>query len=456
MSFQEVVRSDVFSGVETTKESHLADKNTWRDAENFRFYRNTLTSSPRKVPAVQLNDLSGPDSLLPFTPSCNITTSGYVYPPPEMITVQWIIDGVKDMVIQEDGKIVVAGSFSHITRVSDSQSFTRNAIVRFLPDGTYDTSFGGTGFTVSGDGIGRVLRLIQTKAGQIYAYGRFTDYNGMSQFNIVRMNQDGSPDLSFVAGMKFDTSDQLDGGIVLDNSENLVFLSRAVGRNLQFNGVNVGKFGVRILPTATLDTGFNPPDIVNGNPFSPYEVGIHNGNFYVNNDRAGYSVVKLNTDGTLDDSFVSTITAPGGGPYNSLLQVMVVTALGVYYFFSTDYSSTTPTAGLLSYSGTSTDLTSYPYYCPEPEEGLLTAFRQISGGLITVQQHVESFTFTIRKMFSDGTVDSDFAALVFDNSIETIVIDLGGYLTVGGRFQHVDDVLTGSLVRLKPDGTLYV
>lgn len=104
-------------------------------------------------------------------------------------------DVARAVAIQDDGKIVVAGA---TTSADTGLDF---AVVRYLPDGSLDSSFADGGKAVvslSDDTDGAYALLIQ-KDGKIVAAGaanRGTGATGMD-FAVVRWNSDGSLDESF-------------------------------------------------------------------------------------------------------------------------------------------------------------------------------------------------------------------------------------------------------------------
>jgi uncharacterized delta-60 repeat protein len=197
-------------------------------------------------------------------------------------------DLATSVAIQADGKIVVAG-------VAGS-SF---AVVRYEPNGSLDTSFGGTGkiiLTMGSSSIAYGL-AIQTD-GKIVASGRVD-----SGFAIVRYNTDGSLDTSFngsgivltpVGGGANAVAIQADGKIV------------AAGGNQLIAVVRYNKDG-------KLDTSFNGTGIVLTSGGRAYSVAIQsdgkivvaagNGGNYPNSD---FVVVRYDPNGSLDPSFGGT------------------------------------------------------------------------------------------------------------------------------------------------------
>lgn len=96
------------------------------------------------------------------------------------------IGDINAVAVQNDGKIIVGGDF-----ISFNGS-TRNRIIRLNPDGTRDTSFVlGSGFNYA------VNKIIVLQDGKILVAGDFTTYQGISCTGIVRLNSNGSRDAAF-------------------------------------------------------------------------------------------------------------------------------------------------------------------------------------------------------------------------------------------------------------------
>jgi uncharacterized delta-60 repeat protein len=94
--------------------------------------------------------------------------------------------------VQADGKIIVAGSFTAFNGVSIP------GILRLNNDGSLDNSF------LPGSGAsGTILSLALQQDGKIIAGGNFTSFNGLPRSGIVRLNTDGSVDTTFDPGTGF-------------------------------------------------------------------------------------------------------------------------------------------------------------------------------------------------------------------------------------------------------------
>ena len=95
------------------------------------------------------------------------------------------------LALQVDGKIVIGGAFYQYNDV------TRNHIARLNSDGTLDTSFDpGTGFSWGAPSV-KAIKIQDD--GKILVGGLFSDFNGVDiNDNLIRLNTDGSIDPAFV------------------------------------------------------------------------------------------------------------------------------------------------------------------------------------------------------------------------------------------------------------------
>ncbi len=152
--------------------------------------------------------------------------------------------GINSMAVQSDGKIVVAG------QVSDA-STGNFALVRYHPDGSLDTSFGGTGLVTGPNGAG--LSVAVQGDGKILVAGAVS--NGITtDFALVRYHTDGSLDTSFGTGGKVTTdfsgsSDRGNSVVVQSDGKILVAGVSNIGSNSDFALV-------RYTSTGALDPSF--------------------------------------------------------------------------------------------------------------------------------------------------------------------------------------------------------
>jgi len=91
--------------------------------------------------------------------------------------------------VQPDGKIVAGGAFSQVGNEA------RGNIARFNADGSLDTTFLSSGVGANGD----VFSVVVQADGKILLFGDFTTVNGAARNRIARLNSDGTLDFSFLA-----------------------------------------------------------------------------------------------------------------------------------------------------------------------------------------------------------------------------------------------------------------
>src|SRR5215510_11937394 len=91
--------------------------------------------------------------------------------------------------LQTDGKVVIGGTFSQ------AGGQARGNIARFNADGSLDTTFLSSGVGANGD----VFAVVMQPDGKILISGDFTTVNGTARNRIARLNSDGTLDFSFLA-----------------------------------------------------------------------------------------------------------------------------------------------------------------------------------------------------------------------------------------------------------------
>jgi uncharacterized delta-60 repeat protein len=120
---------------------------------------------------------------------------------------------VRDIKIQSDGKILVAGDFTTY------QSTTANRLIRLETNGSIDATFNiGSGFDA------RVSKIALQSDGKIFVVGGFTSFQGVSgnaRGERLRLNTNGSFDTSFnassdsIQGTLYDVKILTDGTIIV-------------------------------------------------------------------------------------------------------------------------------------------------------------------------------------------------------------------------------------------------
>jgi len=146
--------------------------------------------------------------------------------------------------LQSTGQIIVGGYFTSINGTP------RNYLARLNAGGDLDNSF---------DALianGTVQSLVVTPLDKIVLRGGFTSINGYSRNQIARLNSDGSVDTTFNPGLGGNGT--LTAVAVQDDGKLIV-----AGQFSQFNGISCPGL-VRLNTNGTLDVTFNPGTAANG------------------------------------------------------------------------------------------------------------------------------------------------------------------------------------------------
>lgn len=150
-------------------------------------------------------------------------------------------DQVGVLALQPDGKILADGNFTTVNGAS------RPGIVRLLSNGTLDPDFSTVTATYSFPYSRKVITLQAN--GKILIAGDFTAINGVARNRIARLLSDGTLDTSFDPGPGFDN---MVSDLVLTSSEDMV----AVGWFSNYNGSAQNKIA-KIRPDGGLYTSMS-------------------------------------------------------------------------------------------------------------------------------------------------------------------------------------------------------
>ncbi len=226
-------------------------------------------------------------------------TSGVVIANPSGST-----DNAYSVVIQGDGKIVIAGT----EELGANFDF---AVQRYNSDGTIDNSFGTAGniTTDINGGDDRVFSTALQSDGKIVVAG--ISFNGTNyDFAVARYNTNGTLDNTFGTGGKIITSisnsdDKAYSVVIQPDGKIIVTGSCWNGSNYDFAVVRYNTLGI---PDNTFGTsGIVKTDINNSDDFAYAAALQSNGKIVVTGTSAtgngDFIVVRYNTDGTLDNNF---------------------------------------------------------------------------------------------------------------------------------------------------------
>lgn len=183
-----------------------------------------------------------------------------------------------------------------------------DSIARLNPDGTRDPAFdAGSGFSGFG-GYLYGLALATDPSGNLYAAGHFTHYNGVAVPPVVRLHADGSLDDTFHADSRLDFGPlpTVNAVQVARDGSGDVYVGGEFHNAQDGGSRNI----VRLNPDGTIDDTFA---IGNGfgTGYSLLLAGDTSGDIYVGLEGGTYDgvrlggMMRLNSDGTLDTAFES-------------------------------------------------------------------------------------------------------------------------------------------------------
>ena len=255
--------------------------------------------------------------------------------------------GVECVAIQPDGKIIVGGSF---TTINNQRA---NRIARLNTDGSLDTTFdAGTGANQS------VSVIVIQPDGKVLVSGYFDTMNGTptSYFGVARLNSDGSLDSTYKLqqGLTGRTIALQPDGKILGGSSGGIFRANPDGTidstfNAQFSGTYPWVFNIAVQPDGkiiivgifdhvggqvaygvarlnadgsvdpTFNTGTGPDTTPQGLALQPDGKVLIGGGFKSFNGTTVKSLVRLNTDGSLDPTFNPGLLSANDNAVNNIL-----------------------------------------------------------------------------------------------------------------------------------------
>jgi uncharacterized delta-60 repeat protein len=314
-------------------------------------------------------------------------------------------NAVQTVVIQEDGKILVGGTFSTY------KGSVANRIIRLNTDGSIDTSFNvGNGFN---NKYAYINTIATQKDGKIIVGGNFGEYKGSVANRIIRLNTDGSRDKTFISKANFNSpiyhiKIQNDGKILVAGGfEDKDYAQYSVGQRV-----------VRLNSDGGLDNSFTSQDgfqddassdTVNVKFITEQSDGkiILVGDFDSYKGVSANGIIRINPDGSIDKSFNTQ------NQFNYNIETAVIQSDGKilvgggFDIYSRDFSSSSiPTAK----------------------------------GVIRLNR--------------DGTKDESFSkGDGFEETVRTIKLQADGKILVGGNFDSYQGITAKGTARLNSDGS---
>jgi uncharacterized delta-60 repeat protein len=347
---------------------------------------------------------------------------------------------LNNMVLQQDNKIVVCGNFDF------HDNDTSSGILRLNPDGSVDTGFA---FNFSLNVTGVALALQQD--GKIILGGNFFIYRGDSAKYLVRLNSDGTVDTSFMnnCGSGFDSWVQ---SLVIQTDGKII----AGGRFTEFNGTPCDHI-VRLNSDGTMDMTFLTQPAFDANVFSlciqPDGKILAGGAFQNFDTTIQRNITRLNTDGTRDTTFHS-----GKGFNDLVFEIYVqpngkILVGGRFALYDSTYRrdciirlNIDGSKDLSFYSGAECSNT-VSTFAVETNGNIL-----LGGDFISVNNTKRRY---IARMNPDGVLDGTFSCEYgFESIVTKTFIQPDGKIMVSGAFGRYNGYIVSNFIRLFPDGSI--
>jgi uncharacterized delta-60 repeat protein len=343
---------------------------------------------------------------------------------------------VYNLKFQSGGKIIASGSFDNSTGV------TSDNLIRLNTNGTPDNTFNNEGLGTNA----AITALEIQKDGKTLFGGDFSSFNGLSNLTLIRLNKDGSLDQSLNAGDGFSIDvlkSSFEGNLIeviktQADGKILVGGDFTVYNNTERNGI------LRLNADGSLDNTFNPGQSADNTVYDieilPDGKILLIGDFVAGGGFSRNGLTRLNNNGTVDNTF---------NPENTFGDIIKVQNDGKIIIgqgssllrLNADGSQDTGLNTELSVDGTINDIQ------------LQADNKILIGGSFTLFNGI--LRKGIARLYADGTLDVTFnPGSGFNGSVNTIEVQSDGRILVGGSFSSFNGVSRNNIVRLNPDGTL--
>jgi uncharacterized delta-60 repeat protein len=349
---------------------------------------------------------------------------------------------VEKVVRQADGKILIGGRFTSYNGVF------KNRIIRLNADGTVDLTFNpGTG---ANDAI---FAIAIQPDGKIIIGGLFTQYDNTARNGIARLNANGTLDATFNPGTGINGIQSINTSvrtIVITGTKLLVGGSFLTYNGTQRNGIarlnNDGTPGT----DGSLDLTFNNFGATTGPNAAVNDIAVQNdgliligGEFTKVNGINTNRIARLKTvDGDLDPAF-----NPGGiGTDGAVFSVAIQSGTDKIFIggFFTHFNGN----ACNFFVRLNTDGTFDTVFFNGFTTGVKTMAFQTDGKMISINGNI------ITRLNTDGTKDVTFNSTVSAGGVSSLVMQPDNKIIMGGQFSDISGKAANNITRLNTDGNV--
>ncbi len=330
--------------------------------------------------------------------------------------------------ILSDGKIIIGGQFSSIN------GFQQGNIARLNSDGSLDLTFNLNNPSANG----LVNDILLAGDGKLIISGFFTTFNSTARQKVARLNTDGTLDTSFQNNPQFSTLYAKDAEFFAD------------GKILLGGGIQSGsaKQLNRLNTDGSVDSSISFTPALAGKVREilqqPDGKILIAGQFSAINGVQRNSLARLNTDGSLDTSFV---------PYfnNSTQQIFNALALQPDGKIIAGGFSELILIRLNSDGSADPTFT----FSISPNSGIVDVAVQPNGQVLAGGDlALGSQPKKIMRFNANGTIDTSFAVSQPNSTVYRINLQSDGKMYIGGVFTQIGATLRGRIARLNSDGSI--
>lgn len=255
------------------------------------------------------------------------------------------------------GKFLTLSDYSTIWLGSISPTF-QNPILKLDTNGTFDSGFL-NGYNTSGN----YTSLDSQSTGKLICVGNFTTVSGVTKNRIIRLNTDGTFDNTFTTGTGFDATTN----VVKVLSDNTMLIG---GNFTSYSGISANKI-IKLNTDGTKYTGFTYGTGFNGN-VTAIDIQSDNkiivgGNFTSYSGVSSNNLIRLNSDGTVDNTFSSgsgfSMDYYSGSTLINVIKVLPDGYISIGGKFGIYNGSVTQESGIIILTSTGS-VSSFTYICP--------------------------------------------------------------------------------------------
>ena len=348
--------------------------------------------------------------------------------------------------VQQDGKIVIGGNFTSVA------GQPRTGIARLNTDGSFDASFNVS--LGNGTGGNRNISDIKITAdNKIIAVGNFTYNSGANKY-IIRLNSDGTIDSYFNSPSVVNAL--LNGYIaeVLPDGKILFAgLSNSQGSIYRLNA------------DGSIDSSFMPITLSGSNiSYTPGIFTIKplaDGRFYIGggfNTFNGFPImtanlIRINADGSLDTSFNAGNTGPNFAVRR--IEILSNNQLFIGGEFETFNGVARRNIVKINSDGSLDNSVNFSGRTDTKDFAVIAGGKILLGGQAGDYSGVGNNVHSaLLKLNADGSVDVAQTVVGDTGKANKILVQPDGKILIGGIFTHTDNQRRYSLSRINVDGTL--